>query len=191
MAVVLVSVEIILPLEMDMSLPLPRSPVNPSDLLKYLDDCGFQTTTKEHAPLFTVEDSQNLRGEIDGGHTKNLFLKDKKGNYFLLTAEEDSVVNLKTLHKLLGGSSKFSFGKPEALNAYLGVVPGAVSALGVINDRENNVTFAIDQRLMRHEKINCHPLTNDATTTIMRGDLVEFAKNCGHDPIIVDLDQDV
>ncbi len=174
-----------------MSKPLPNAPVGREALLAYLDTCGFQTETKDHAPLFTVEDSQNLRGEIDGGHTKNLFLKDKKRNYFLLTAEEGSVVNLKTLHKLLGGSSKFSFGKPEALEEFLGVIPGAVTALGVINDRENRVIFAIDQRLMRHDKINCHPLTNDATTTIGRDDLIAFAKNCDHDPLIVDLDQEV
>ena len=174
-----------------MSNSLPSAPVGRDALLAYLDQCGFQTETKDHAPLFTVEDSQKLRGEIEGGHTKNLFLKDKKGNYFLLTAEEDSVVNLKTLHKLLGGSSKFSFGKPEALEELLGVVPGAVTALGVINDRENKVKFAIDQRLMRHDIINCHPLTNDATTTLGRDDLIVFAKNCGHDPLIVDLDQEV
>ena len=170
---------------------LPSAPVRREALLAYLDQCGFHIETKDHAPLFTVEDSQNLRGEIEGGHTKNLFLKDKKGNYFLLTAEEDSVVNLKTLHKLLGGSSKFSFGKPEALEEFLGVVPGAVTALGIINDREHKVKFAFDQRLMRHDKINCHPLTNDATTTITRDDLIVFAKNCGHDPLIVDLDQEV
>ena len=101
------------------------------------------------------------------------------------------MVNLKTLHKLLGGSSRFSFGKPEALENFLGVVPGAVTAFGVINDRENKVSLAFDKRLMRHDKINCHPLTNDATTTIARDDLIAFAKNCGHDPMIVDLTKEV
>ncbi|MFD0916619.1 prolyl-tRNA synthetase associated domain-containing protein [Pseudahrensia aquimaris] len=170
---------------------LPSTPVDRNALLGFLDKQGFAVTTTDHPPLFTVEDSQKLRGSIEGGHTKNLFLKDKKGAYFLLTAEEDSEVNLKTLHKLLDGSSRFSFGKPEALLELLGVIPGAVTAFGIINDRENNVTFAIDSRLMRHDKINCHPLTNEATTTIARDDLLAFAKLCEHEPMIVDLSQEV
>mgnify|MGYP000515966730 CR=1 FL=1 len=132
-----------------------------------------------------------MRGALEGGHTKNLFLKDKKSNYFLLTAEEDSDVNLKTLHKLLGASGRFSFGKAEMMQDLLGVTPGAVTALGVINDREGRLTFAIDQRLLRHEKINCHPLTNEATTTLLCDDLLSFARACGHDPMIVDLASDV
>ena len=97
---------------MSASLPvdLPETPVNRTQLLKYMKACGFKTVTVDHPPLFTVDDSQNLRGALEGGHTKNLFLKDRKGNHFLPTAQEDSVVNLKTLHKLLGGSGKFSFG---------------------------------------------------------------------------------
>lgn len=170
---------------------LPTVPVTKNDLLDYLNSSGFTCKTHEHPPLFTVEDSQNLRGNIEGGHTKNLFLKDKKGNYFLLTAQEDSTVNLKTLHKLLGGSSRFSFGKADMLEELLGVKPGAVTALGIINDRENKVQFAIDKRLLDHDLINCHPLTNDATTSITTNDLLQFAENCGHKPQIVDLDAEV
>ena len=170
---------------------LPAAPVDTDALLAYLEASGFDVETKRHPALFTVEDSQQLRGEIEGGHTKNLFLKDKKGNFFLLTAEEDTVVNLKTLHKLIGGSSRFSFGNADMMQELLGVTPGAVTALGVINDRENRLSFAIDQRLLRHEKINCHPLTNEATTTLKTDDLLAFAKACGHNPQIVDLSEDV
>ena len=170
---------------------LPARPVDRTGLLKFLDQQGYETQTKEHPPLFTVEDSQHLRGEIEGGHTKNLFLKDKKDNYFLLTAQEDTQVNLKTLHKLLGGSSRFSFGKPEKMLELLGVTPGAVTAFGIINDSEGRLRFAIDARLLDHDKINCHPLTNEATTTISRDDLLAFARLTGHDPQIVDLSQDV
>lgn len=170
---------------------LPAAPVGRDALLSYLDACGFETKTIEHPALFTVDDSQKLRGEIEGGHTKNLFLKDKKGNYFLLTAQEDTQVNLKTLHKLLGGSSRFSFGSAEKMEEMLGVTPGAVTALGIINDREGALTFAIDHRLMEHEKINCHPLVNTATTTLSCKDLLSFAKACGHEPIIVDLATEV
>ena len=170
---------------------LPAAPVDTAALLDYLERLGFSFTTKEHEALFTVEQSKELRGALEGGHTKNLFLKDKKSNYFLLTAEEDSDVNLKTLHKLLGASGRFSFGKAEMMQDLLGVIPGAVTALGVINDREGRLTFAIDQRLLRHEKINCHPLTNEATTTLLCDDLLSFARACGHDPMIVDLASDV
>lgn len=169
---------------------LPPVPVDRSALLASLEAMNWKTNTIEHPPLFTVEDSRALRGEIEGGHTKNLFLKDKRDNFFLLTAEEDTEVNLKQLHKLIGGASRFSFGKPEKLFEILGVTPGAVTAFGLINDRNQNIHFAIDQRLLRHEKINCHPLTNDATTTIAADDLLAFARWTGHEPQIVDLSTD-
>lgn len=170
---------------------LPALPVTRQTLLSFLEQAGFETSTQDHPALFTVDDSQKLRGDLEGGHTKNLFLKDKKGNYFLLTAQEDSTVNLKTLHKLLGGSSRFSFGSAEMMQELLGVTPGAVTAFGIINDREGKVRFAIDQRLMQHEKLNCHPLTNEATTTLLREDLLTFARLCNHEPMVVDLDQEV
>jgi len=167
---------------------LPAAPVSTDGLLEYLDCLGFETQTHRHEAVFTVDESQSVRDRMEGGHTKNLFLKDKKGNCFLLTAQEDSVVNLKTLHKLLGGASRFSFAKAELMQEYLGVTPGSVTAFGIINDRQNHVVFAIDQKLMDHEKINCHPLTNEATTTIRRADLMAFAEACGHPPLIVNLD---
>lgn len=170
---------------------LPDLPVTRESLLAFLDACGFETETQEHPPLFTVEDSRRLRGELEGGHTKNLFLKDRKGNFFLLTAQEDTSINLKTLHRLLGGASRFSFGNAEKMQELLGVTPGAVTAFGIINDREGKVHFAIDQRLMVHEKINCHPLTNEATTTICGDDLLAFARICGHEPKIVDLEAEI
>ena len=148
---------------------------------------GIDHQTYDHEPVFTVEQGRDMKAQWPGAHSKNLFLKDKKGNYFLLTAQEDTQVNLKTLHKLLGGASRFSFGKAEMMEEYLGVTPGAVTAFGIINDRGGNVTFAIDQRLLEHEKINCHPLVNTATTTILCDDLLTFAKACDHAPMIVDL----
>ncbi|MEM1040754.1 MAG: prolyl-tRNA synthetase associated domain-containing protein [Pseudomonadota bacterium] len=167
---------------------LPPVPVTPQTLLDYIAACGFDVVTHEHEPLFTVDQSQELRGTMEGGHTKNLFLKDKKGRLFLLTAQESSDINLKTLHKLMGASGRFSFGSAEKMEATLGLKPGAVSALGVINDREQQVTFAIDKSLLAHEKINCHPLRNDATVTLLVSDLLVFAEHCGHKPMIVDLD---
>ncbi|PYE88984.1 prolyl-tRNA synthetase associated domain-containing protein [Phyllobacterium leguminum] len=160
-------------------------PKNPDELFAFLDELGIQTRTVTHPPLFTVADSQSLRGEIPGGHTKNLFLKDKKDNFFLLTVEEDATVDLKSVHTLIGAASRVSFGKPEKLMEYLGLLPGSVSALGAINDTGHKVKIVLDEHLMRHEIINAHPLTNEATTTIGCDDLVRFLRATGHEPEIL------
>lgn len=157
-----------------------QQPKGPRELFEFLDGLGIAHKTKEHEPVFTVAESVALRDEIPGGHTKNLFLKDKKDQYFLLTVEENATVDLKTVHQLVGGASKFSFGKPEKLMEYLGVIPGAVTAFGVINDASRNVTIVLDEELMKNDVINCHPLSNDATTSIGRDDLIRFVEATGH-----------
>ena len=160
--------------------PDPLMPATPDELFAYLAALGIETRTVSHPPLFTVADSQALRGEIAGGHTKNLFLKDKKDNYFLLTVEEEAVVDLKTIHGVIGAASRVSFGRPEALLELLGVKPGAVTLFGLLNDKGRRVTFFIDERLLEHVVINAHPLTNDATTSIPPGDVLKFAEATGH-----------
>jgi Ala-tRNA(Pro) deacylase len=157
----------------------------PKELLDHLQNLGIEVTTVEHPPLFTVADSQGLRGEIPGGHTKNLFLKDKKDNFFLVTVEEDAVVDLKSIHQVIGAASRVSFGKPEKLLEYLGVIPGSVTVFGAINDRDHNVQVIIDADLMKYDVINGHPLTNEATTSIRREDLITFLKSTGHEPRIL------
>lgn len=163
------------------------TPKSPEDLFALLQSLGIVTRTVTHPPLFTVADSQSLRGQIDGGHTKNLFVKDKKDNYFLLTVGEEASVDLKTIHHLIGGASKVSFGKPEALMDLLGVAPGAVTAFGPMNDTLGKVKVFLDADLMAHATINCHPLINTATTSIRSADLVTFLKATGHDPQILKL----
>ena len=98
-----------------------------------------------------------------------------------MTVEEDALVDLKTIHTVIGAASKVSFGKPEKLLEYLGLIPGSVSVLGAINDSEHQVSIILDEALMRHEIINAHPLTNEATTSIRRDDLLKFLKATGHD----------
>ena len=166
---------------------MPHSPKTPEQLLSFLDSLGIDVKTVTHPPLFTVTDSQSLRGELQGGHTKNLFLKDKKDNYFLLTVDENAVVDLKTIHHLIGAASKVSFGKPEALLELLGVTAGAVSALGPINDTDGKVKVFLDETLMQNTFINCHPLINTATTTIANTDLIKFLKATGHKPTVLKL----
>lgn len=161
------------------------TPKTPDDLFRFLDELGIAHKTKSHPPVFTVAESVSLRDEIPGGHTKNLFVKDKKDNFFLLTVEEHASVDLKTVHTIIGAASKVSFGKPEMLMEYLGVVPGSVTAFGAINDTGKNVTFVLDKDLMGHEIINCHPLSNDATTSIGRDDLIRFMEATGHTPLVL------
>ena len=160
-------------------------PKTRDDLLAFLDSLGIAHKTKDHEPVFTVAESVALRDEIPGGHTKNLFVKDKKDQFFLLTVEEHASVDLKTVHTLIGAASKVSFGKPEKLMEYLGVIPGAVTAFGAINDTGHNVTFVLDADLMKEDVINCHPLANDATTSIARDDLIKFMEATGHRPLVL------
>ncbi len=162
-------------------------PITPETLIDRLGEAGYESTTVRHPPLFTVADAVKLRGNIDGRHTKNLFLKDKKDNYFLVTLGEDRVVDLKQLHKQIGAASRLSFGKPEELMEYLGILPGSVSAFAVVNDTGGHVEAIFDQELMDHRLINAHPLTNEATTTIATEALIAFMTECGHAPRILPL----
>jgi Ala-tRNA(Pro) deacylase len=160
-------------------------PVTPADLFAALDRLGIAHPTVSHPPLFTVEESQSLRGQIPGGHTKNLFLRDKKGALYLVTAEEDAEIELKSLHRRLGASGRFSFGSADLLMETLGVAPGAVTPLAALNDTAGRVTVVLDAGLLQHAVINCHPLTNTMTTSIAGPDLVRFLEETGHSPRIV------
>jgi Ala-tRNA(Pro) deacylase len=159
-------------------------PASPTDLFAALDRLGIPYSTVNHPPLFTVEQSQGLRGTIPGAHTKNLFLKDKKGALYLVTALEDAAIELKSLHRVLGATGRFSFGSAELMRETLGVEPGSVTPFGAINDTGGRVTVVLDQALMTHDTINAHPLVNTMTTSIGRDDLVKFLASTGHPPRI-------
>ena len=160
-------------------------PASPDQLFAFLDGLGIPHPTVSHPPLFTVEQSQALRGTLPGGHTKNLFLKDKKGALFLVTALEDAAIDLKSLHRRLGATGRFSFGAAELLRDTLGVEPGAVTPLGAINDTAGRVTVVLDQALMAYDTVNCHPLVNTMTTSLARADLLKFLRATGHEPRIL------
>src|SRR5262245_4818795 len=159
-------------------------PASPTDLFAFLDKLGITHASVNHPALFTVEQSQSLRGTIPGGHTKNLFLRDKKGALFLVTALEDAAIELKSLHRQLGASGRFSFGSAELMRETLGIEPGAVTPFAAMNDHGRRVTVVLDAALMRHDTINCHPLVNTMTTSIGRADLVRFLEATGHPPRI-------
>ena len=159
-------------------------PTTPDQLFAALEALSIAHTTVKHPPLFTVEQSRALRGQISGGHTKNLFLRDKKNALYLVVAEEDAEIELKGLHRLLGAAGRFSFGSADLLREVLGVAPGAVTPFGAINDAQGRVTVVLDATLMGHETINCHPLVNTMTTSLKRADLVKFLQSTGHEPRI-------
>ncbi len=161
-------------------------PATEEDLLARLGELGIETTTHRHPPLNTVEESKELRGDLPGGHSKNLFLKDKKGVFWLIVAEEDRPVDLKTLHKRIG-SARLSFGKPDPLMDLLGVRPGSVTPFGLINDTDCAVNVVLDKEFLANDRLHFHPLHNEATTAIAAADLIRFIEATGHDVQKIDL----
>jgi Ala-tRNA(Pro) deacylase len=159
-------------------------PVSPDELLAYLDSFGIAHRTVSHPAVFTVEEARARRGQTTGGHTKNLFLRDKKGAVFLVVAPEDGAIELKSLHRLLGASGRFSFGSAELMRETLGVEPGSVTPFAVINDKGGRVTVILDAAMMAHAVLNFHPLVNTATTTISREGLLKFLEATRHPPRI-------
>jgi Ala-tRNA(Pro) deacylase len=163
-----------------------QPPATPEAVLARLDALGIAHRTVEHPPLHTVEESKALRGSLPGGHTKNLFLRTKKGAMWLVTALEDRPLDLKKLGDLLE-AGRLSFGSAERLMRHLGVIPGAVTPLAAINDRAGAVTLVLDRGLLEHDPVNVHPVTNTRTTALAPGDLVRFLDDVGHPPQILDL----
>jgi Ala-tRNA(Pro) deacylase len=159
-------------------------PATPDQLFVALDALGIKHSTVKHPPVFTVEQAAALRGEVPGGHTKNLFLRDKKNALYLVVAEEEAAIDLKGLHRVLGASGRFSFGSADLLLEVWGVTPGSVTPFGAINDTQGRVTVVLDAPMMEHETLNYHPLVNTMTTSIARGDRVKFLESTGHMPRI-------
>ena len=162
----------------------PPMPATPDELFTYLDNLGVAHQTVRHPAVFTVEEARTRRGEVTGGHTKNLFLRDQKGALYLVVAPEDATIELKSLHRLLGASGRFSFGSAALMREALGVQPGSVTPFAVINDKAGQVTVILDAAMMAHETLCFHPLVNTATTTIARAGLIRFLEATGHKPRI-------
>ena len=165
------------------------APASEQDLLRKLDELGIETRTRRHRPVYTVAESKALRGDLPGGHCKNLFLRDKKRNLWLVVTEEDRPVDLKSLRRRLDASGNLSFGSAELLDEALGVEPGAVTPFALINDPGRRVRVVLDRTMMEHEVLNYHPLDNAATTAIRPDDLLRFIAACGHPVAVIDLDE--
>jgi Ala-tRNA(Pro) deacylase len=154
-------------------------PATPADLFAFLDKLGVAYKTTAHPPLFTVEQSQTLRGQIPGTHTKNLFLVDRKRGLYLIVACEDAIIELKNLHRHLN-TGRFSFASADLLRETLGVEPGSVTPFAAMNDFSQRVTIVLDAAMMRHPTLNFHPLVNTMTTSIGREGLLQFLDATGH-----------
>jgi len=155
-------------------------------LYALLDDVGIDHQTEEHEAVFTVEEGQAIKARLPGGHSKNLFLKDKAGQFVLISALGSTPIKLNRLHPHIG-TKRLSFGKEDALFEYLGVRPGSVTVFSIINDPAQRLRLVLDQALFDHEYVWFHPLRNTASTRIKPGDLLAFARKTGHDPLILDL----
>lgn len=153
-------------------------------LLDALDAAGIGWTLHEHEAVFTVEASEHLHRSIAGLHTKNLFLKDGGGQFWIVTAPHDARVDLKALPGAIG-SRKVSFGKAEDMERLLGISPGSVTPLAALNDRDGAVKVVIDARLAAADCVNVHPLRNTATIGLSGSGLVSFLASTGHIPQIV------
>jgi len=160
-------------------------PASPTDLFAYLDDLGIDHETVEHAATFTVEEGRHLKAAMPGGHSKNLFMKDKDGTIVLISAWTDSHLKLNQLHKLIG-TRRLSFASAELMVECLGVEPGSVTAFALMNDKDQRVKFIADAALMGFDTVNFHPLVNTATTSISREAFRRFVEATGHSLTVID-----
>jgi Ala-tRNA(Pro) deacylase len=158
----------------------------PVDLLARLAELGIDHRTYDHPPVATVEANKALRGDLPGAHTKNLFLKDRKGTLWLVVCLEDRAIDLKRLRHRLG-AAPLSFARPEVLRQVLGVEPGAVTPFAVINDLAGCVRVVLDADMLAIDPLNFHPLTNTRTTAISTAGLRAFLTATGHRPLILTL----
>jgi len=156
-------------------------------LLARLAELGISVPVHRHPPLHTVSESQALRGNLPGAHIKNLFLRDKKRNKWLVTVPENADVDLKALRHIIGASGNLSFGNAELLAESLGVEPGSVTPFAVMNDAAGDVAMVLARGILDHDIVNAHPLHNQATVAIERADLLRFLDDCGHPPTLIDL----
>ena len=162
-------------------------PATPPALFAYLARLGIATETFTHQPVFTVAESRSIKATISGGHSKNLFLKDKKDRIFLVVARDETRIDLKKLHETVGASGRLSFGSPELLRETLGVEPGSVTPFALINDPAGRVSVVLDASLMAFAHVNFHPLVNSMTTTIGGEDFLAFLRATGHEARVLRL----
>ena len=155
------------------------------DLIAFFDAHGIDHATTDHEAVFRVGEGEGIKDDIPGAHTKNLFLKDAKGRLWLISAQDDTQIDLKRLHTVIG-SARLSFGSAELMEQALGVSPGSVTAFAMINGAERDVTFVLDHRLAQADRVNFHPLVNTATTGLSQAGFAKFFQALAITPLVVD-----
>ena len=168
--------------------PSVKGPKSRNALFDYLDGLNIAHQTVEHPAIFTVEEGRDYKRDMPGGHSKNLFVKDKKGVLTLAVASSETRVDLVGLGKALGSKGRLSFGKPDLMTETMGVIPGAVTPFALFNETAQALAqVVLDTSLLAHDPVWFHPLENTASTAISAEDLVRFVKSCGFEPQILDL----
>ena len=158
------------------------------ELFRFLDSLAIAHRTVDHPPIFTVEEGRSYKASMPGGHSKNLFLKDKKDRLFLAVAHCDTQVDIVGYGRAAGSKGRLSFGRPELMTATLGVIPGAVTPFALINETARALTeVAVDTALLSFPAVWFHPLENTASTAIAPDGLLKFVRACGFEPRIIDL----
>ena len=158
-----------------------------TDIYEFLDSINVSYERFDHPAVYTVSEAKKLSPEMDGASTKNLFLRDKKGiRHFLVVVPQDKQVDLKELSSILE-ASRLSFASPDRLNKYLGIEPGSVSILALLNDLEKTVEVFVDNELWNAEIILCHPLVNTSTLAITRDGIKQFLEKTGHNLMLVEI----
>lgn len=159
------------------------------DIYRVLEELGIRFERHDHEAAFTVEQADRIYGHLPGAHTKNLFLRNKKGDrHYLVVVQSSKRVDLKALRGLLEEAT-LSFASPERLMAHLGVIPGSVTPLGLIHDRAHAVTVVLDRDLLAMEQLNFHPNANTATVTLTQADFQRFLQHCGNAVRTVEIPQ--
>ena len=153
-------------------------PTSPECLFKLLKDLKIEFNIFEHPPLFTVDEAKKHRKNMHGFHIKNLFLRDKKKKNYLVIAHEDSLIDLNLLTERIK-SSRLSFGSKERLFEELGVFPGAVTPLSVVNNTKKDINIFLDIKMLGQDTIFCHPLVNDRTISLSYNHLLTFFNYLG------------
>ena len=158
-----------------------------TDIYKFLDSINVSYERFDHPAVYTVSEAKKLSPEMYGASTKNLFLRDKKGiRHFLVVVPQDKQVDLKELSSILE-ASRLSFASPDRLKKYLGIEPGSVSILALLNDPEKTVEVFVDNELWNAEIILCHPLVNTSTLAITRDGIKQFLEKTGHNLMLVEI----
>lgn len=154
-------------------------------LIARLDDLGIRHRSIEHPPVFRVGEGEDLTRRLPGVHTKNLFLKDKSGQAWLVCADQESAIDLKRLPAAIG-SGRLSFGSAALMKELLGVSPGSVTLFGLINNSGRRVRLVLDRRLAEAASVNFHPLVNTATLGVDQAGMRRFLRAIDVEPLIVD-----